>query len=280
MQVNLRHWIVALSAAVLGHTCLVVFFYEHSEQSAGARAAGLNGIEIALGAAGGSPGVANMETVSAEIADAVQRPDAVEPAEEVTPEPMPEVNPDPKVEAKPAPVQEQKPLSEPKLAATASSPLHEQALETPTESKAMPIAQTSAVSPSAVAQKQSDTLGNNGKNGAKERQESGDGDTGAGGGVPGAKRDYFTLLSAWLEQHKQYPSRAQRRRQEGTVYLRFVVDREGNVLSYQIERSSGYRLLDSEVEKMIRRAAPLPKMPNELMEAQLELVLPVSFYMR
>lgn len=64
------------------------------------------------------------------------------------------------------------------------------------------------------------------------------------------------------------------------MFLRFVVDRLGNVLSYKIERSSGYNLLDHEIEKMIQRAAPLPAMPDELVQSRLELVVPISFYLR
>ncbi|MDZ4262142.1 MAG: TonB family protein, partial [Pseudomonadota bacterium] len=61
---------------------------------------------------------------------------------------------------------------------------------------------------------------------------------------------------------------------------RFVIDRAGQVLSYQVERSSGHRLLDQEVERIIRRAAPLPAMPSEMTLSKLELVVPFSFYTR
>jgi len=282
MPVRIRHWFAALSAAALTHAGLVGLFYESSQPPAGAKAIGLSGIEIALGPAGGAPGAARMETESTETADEDQQlPDAVEAVQTVQPESVLEAKPEPKVEAKPLPSPEQKPASKPRPVAPVPTPRPELKAETPAETKTKPVAQARAVGPAtAVPHKQSATRGANGKRGAKDRPESGDGDTGAGGGIPGAKRDYFALLSAWLERHKQYPSRAQRRGQEGTVYLRFVVDREGKVLSYRIERTSGHDLLDREVEKMIRRAAPLPAMPNQLAQSRLELVVPVSFYMR
>jgi protein TonB len=62
--------------------------------------------------------------------------------------------------------------------------------------------------------------------------------------------------------------------------LRFVMDPEGRVLSYRIERSSGHRLLDEEVREMIERASPLPAMPDGMQQARLELVVPVSFFLR
>lgn len=99
-------------------------------------------------------------------------------------------------------------------------------------------------------------------------------------GEAGTKKAYYARLTAWLEQHKKYPRAAQRRNQQGTAYLRFVVDRHGKVLSYEIEHSSGHRLLDREVERIIRRARPLPAIPEGLMLSQLELVVPVSFQLR
>jgi len=87
-------------------------------------------------------------------------------------------------------------------------------------------------------------------------------------------------LLAHLERHKRYPRDAQWRRQQGVVYLRFVMDRSGNVLSARLERGSGYPLLDGEVQALIHRAEPLPAMPPELHAESLELIVPVQFYLR
>lgn len=88
------------------------------------------------------------------------------------------------------------------------------------------------------------------------------------------------ILLAHLEQHRRYPARARKRHQEGTATLRFVMDREGHVLSFRLERSSGYDLLDDEVLEMIRRAEPLPAIPAELGRDRLELVVPVRFVLK
>ncbi|QBQ55227.1 energy transducer TonB [Nitrosococcus wardiae] len=88
------------------------------------------------------------------------------------------------------------------------------------------------------------------------------------------------LLLAHIQRHKRYPSSARRRRQEGVTYLRFVMDREGQVLSARIERSSGYALLDKETQALIERAAPLPAPPPEVSGKQLEFVVPVQFSLR
>lgn len=101
-----------------------------------------------------------------------------------------------------------------------------------------------------------------------------------GGGDPGEVADYLARLQAWLERHKEYPRHARQRRQEGTVMLYFVMDREGRVLDYRVTESSGYDLLDRAVEEMIQRAQPLPGMPAVMTQARLELRVPVQFYLR
>ncbi len=95
-----------------------------------------------------------------------------------------------------------------------------------------------------------------------------------------ATERYLAELAAWLERHKQYPKRAQRRRQQGTVELSFVVDRRGRVLRYDIVRSSGYPLLDDAVRRLVERAQPLPGVPPDLGRGHLALRLPVGFYLR
>lgn len=101
-----------------------------------------------------------------------------------------------------------------------------------------------------------------------------------GGGMAGAPADYLALLRSWLERHKEYPRRAQLRRQEGTALLYFAMDRQGRVLDYRLQRSSGYPILDGEVEEMIRRAQPLPAAPDGFSGSKLEFVIPVRFHLR
>ena len=55
---------------------------------------------------------------------------------------------------------------------------------------------------------------------------------------------------------------------------------KGTVLEYQLRASSGYEVLDREVQAMLERAQPLPSMPEDMRQARLELVLPVQFQLR
>ena len=83
-----------------------------------------------------------------------------------------------------------------------------------------------------------------------------------------------------LARHKRYPHAAQVRRQEGIAQLRFKMNRAGEVLAYRIERSSGVAALDDAVLAMVRRAQPLPRIPPELAEEEIEFVVSVPFSLR
>ena len=83
-----------------------------------------------------------------------------------------------------------------------------------------------------------------------------------------------------LERHKRYPRSAQARRQEGVAQVRFTIDREGRVLSVQLDRSSGQSVLDEETVEMVRRASPLPAPPDEMKQERIELVVPVQFFLK
>lgn len=313
------HWSLALAVAVLLHIGLALaVFWTGPEERPGAAMAGVAGLEIALGAAGGSAGVqapvaaqtaaqpsgepaiapvspALTETVPAESATAETKPvaamqveptepvEAVESVESIEPVEALAAAEEPPVEAvvaeavveavaDPAPVPPEKPAAfaettvatvdptaDP-MAVAGGAPLAEQAAET---------GQAGETAPQGA-----DSMGSGAELG------EGAGDNSAGGGTPGAVADYYALLQAWLEQHRRYPSRARSLRQEGTAFLFFVIDRQGQVLESHLERSSGHRLLDEEVLAMVARAARLPPPPAELARASIALVVPVAFTLR
>ena len=104
--------------------------------------------------------------------------------------------------------------------------------------------------------------------------------TGYGSGPPGVAPNYAGMLLAWLERHKEYPRRAQRRGQEGVVMLFISINRRGQVLDSYIHQESGYALLDQAALDMLDRAAPLPALPNEMPQQRLNIIVPIQFEMR
>jgi protein TonB len=85
---------------------------------------------------------------------------------------------------------------------------------------------------------------------------------------------------ARLDRVKRYPRRAMLRQQEGVVYLRFTIDRHGDVLAYSIARSSGVESLDENTLSLVERAKPFPPPPPELARDALQLVVPIRYLLR
>lgn len=94
-----------------------------------------------------------------------------------------------------------------------------------------------------------------------------------------AEATWEALLLAHLEKHRRYPSAARARRDQGVAHVRFAMNRQGQVLSAAILKSSGSAPLDRAALDTIRRAQPLPPIPNDRPDI-LELTVPVEFFLR
>lgn len=116
--------------------------------------------------------------------------------------------------------------------------------------------------------------GSAGSTGGCCRGKSAGGPVGFGRGGPVT---WQGLLLAQLEAHKRYPPAARERGEQGVVYLRFAMDRQGKVLSSSLEKSSGFADLDQETLDLIQRSQPLPPPPATIAGSVIELVVPVQF---
>ncbi|GIL41109.1 energy transducer TonB [Roseiterribacter gracilis] len=88
---------------------------------------------------------------------------------------------------------------------------------------------------------------------------------------------WIASIAAQLEHSKRYPRAAKSRGLQGVAIVRVRVDRNGNVLSAQLERSAGSEMLDEEASTLAARAQPLPAAPAMLGAGPFDLLLPVSF---
>lgn len=88
---------------------------------------------------------------------------------------------------------------------------------------------------------------------------------------------YIARIRSWLGQHKYYPVGARRAGAHGTVRLYIVIARDGEILNLAIARSSGYPVLDQAAMGMVKRAEPLPAMPDDMLRTRLEIILPVHY---
>ncbi len=86
---------------------------------------------------------------------------------------------------------------------------------------------------------------------------------------------YNALVFGHLQRFKRYPSLA--RGAQGTVVVRFVVNRTGAVIESAVTKSSGNDVLDREALEILRRASPFPPFPAAKPGPQDSYVAPVIF---
>ncbi|MCJ1961849.1 TonB family protein [Novosphingobium mangrovi (ex Hu et al. 2023)] len=119
---------------------------------------------------------------------------------------------------------------------------------------------------------------------APASRSSGSGTKGDGPGTSAkarkAQADYFAMIAAHLQRKKSYPKEAKKARQQGTVTVRFTVARDGSVSAVSIKTSSGHDLLDGATLDLLRRVAPLPRMPSSMERDSVTLALPIDYSLR
>lgn len=92
---------------------------------------------------------------------------------------------------------------------------------------------------------------------------------------------YEQLISMWIEKFKLYPDEARARGMQGETIVRIRIDRKGNIRYYLLERSTGYQVLDRAAIDMVKRANPVPAVPNDYPPGDLiEFLIPVNFHLQ
>ncbi|MBY0509144.1 MAG: TonB family protein [Rhodospirillaceae bacterium] len=95
-----------------------------------------------------------------------------------------------------------------------------------------------------------------------------------------AVREFQIKLLKHLHRHKRYPAAARAKREQGVVYVRFAMDRSGNVLSAVLEKRGRWADLDAEGLALLTRAQPLPVPPADVTGDPIEMIVPVEFSLK
>ncbi|MBD1548609.1 energy transducer TonB [Roseibium aggregatum] len=114
-----------------------------------------------------------------------------------------------------------------------------------------------------------------GKTGGSNANGRKDGKSNDGGTK--ARSNYNGKVLVKLRRAKRYPTQARREHLQGTVTVRFTVARSGAVSGIRLARSSGHTLLDQAALEMVHRAAPMPKVPDDIRGSTLSFTVPVRF---
>jgi TonB family protein len=96
-----------------------------------------------------------------------------------------------------------------------------------------------------------------------------------------ALRGLFTgKVRQRIANAKHYPRIAKRRGMEGRPIIAFTLDRQGSLTKTNLERTSGYQLLDQAALEAVHQAAPYPEIPAELKTETYQFKLPISFKLK
>lgn len=87
---------------------------------------------------------------------------------------------------------------------------------------------------------------------------------------------YRDQLFAHIARFRQYPAEAHRNGLEGSVEVRFILNRDGTIKDAWIVSSSGRQIFDREALAAIHRAVPMPVIPSDL-PTSLDISMPIDF---
>ena len=93
-----------------------------------------------------------------------------------------------------------------------------------------------------------------------------------------ANPDYQQVAMSLLQQAKQYPRQAILSGDEGSVNITFILNSQGTVLSYTIEKPSGHEELDAEVRRLIH-AVRFPPFPADYHSPRMTLNVTLDFHL-
>lgn len=93
------------------------------------------------------------------------------------------------------------------------------------------------------------------------------------------KTHYEQQISMWINKFQIYPEEARKAGMTGDALVRMRIDRQGNIGFYILENSTGYQVLDRAALDMVRRANPVPAVPNDYPQNDLmEFLVPIAFH--
>ncbi len=93
------------------------------------------------------------------------------------------------------------------------------------------------------------------------------------------QKRYTQTISLWIDRHKVYPEDARARGEGGKVELRIRINRQGRIVRFDLQQSSGSAAIDRAITQMIDAANPLPAVPANFPDSSrfLEFIIPINF---
>jgi len=90
-------------------------------------------------------------------------------------------------------------------------------------------------------------------------------------------REYGARVRELIDRQKEYPLMARRSGVEGTVYIKFVIGRDGSLKKAEVSRSSGRRILDRAAINAVSAVRRFPAVPASMEGPELNFELPLTY---
>ncbi len=98
---------------------------------------------------------------------------------------------------------------------------------------------------------------------------------------PSVTPSYLGLVRGILEKAKRYPREAYLNGETGDVLLWFIINKQGTVLGFRIEKGSRVSSLDKETVALIKRVKGFPPVPPEMgNQDRWEFTIPIRYTLK
>ncbi len=286
-----HYWLAAWATAAALHALGLTLTFKQTEPAGNAKDKGALGVDIGLGAIGSYADVSERftsaeQTLADSVNDTSETPNAREktaPLNIKKPAPSKQTPPTPeKVDSPTADLtlnkkSTEKTLEADKKLAKVTEVIAREKPKNPMKNEASEL----DTQPRNENKQENNKPKTNEEKSAQTAQKQGNGlaEQSRAGGKKGTQKNYINELMRWLSQHRRYPIAAKKEKQQGKVYLQFLMTRDGNVKQHTIYKSSGHELLDRSALEMIVRATPLPAVPDDFYpgRSELQLVIPIEY---
>jgi len=88
---------------------------------------------------------------------------------------------------------------------------------------------------------------------------------------------YLTQIRKHIENKKTYPKIAQKMKMEGNVKVSFQIQWPNTISNIQLQERSKYQLLNNATVKLIKKLKNLPKIPEQLNQKIIDIVVPINY---
>ena len=93
------------------------------------------------------------------------------------------------------------------------------------------------------------------------------------------KEIYISEVRSKIEANKFYPLISRRMGQAGTAVVGFTLLKDGSIIDLHVHKSSKFDRLDASALDAVKKVGRFGPIPNELGESQMDITVPVRFYL-